>query len=78
MRLIESSPLSMSLRGHLSKRVQPECNPTLELNIKLICEDSSTSHENKVARMALAIVAKMIMESVEDACSRASPSRSSG
>ncbi len=30
----------------------------LELDIELICEDSSTGHENKVARMALAVVAR--------------------
>jgi hypothetical protein len=52
----------------------------LELDIELICEDSSTGHENKVVRMALAVVAKMTMEPVEnsDARSRASPSKSSG
>jgi hypothetical protein len=51
----------------------------LELDIGLICEDSSTGHENKVARMALAVVAKMTMD-VEnsDACSLASPSKSLG
>jgi len=54
--------------------------PAFELEIKLICEDGSTSHENKVARMALAIVAnlKMITGPGEDVCSRASPSKSSG
>jgi hypothetical protein len=38
----------------------------LELDIKLIY----TSQENKVVRLALAIVVKMIMEPVEDACGR--------
>jgi hypothetical protein len=54
------------------------CNPSLEFDIKPICEDGSTSHVNKVTRLALVLVSEMVMEPVGDGCSRASSSKSTG
>jgi hypothetical protein len=73
MRLIKSSSLSTIVffvnESHWSKKVQ--CNPALELDIKLIGENGSTRQGHKVAKMALCDCYQ------KRACSReASPSKS--